>query len=308
MPDLTVVIPAYNEADEIAGTIEAMADASPAGTRIIVVDDGSTDGTFEAVQKLGTTADVIAIAHAGASAARNAGAALAETRFLAFADAHVKPSADWAEPLLAVFDSFREVGAVGPVFYSLEDDADDPAAGAGMALDTWWPIIEMRWLEVPAQPTPVPIITAACQLWERETFAKLGGYDDDFAPIGLEDTELALRAWRSGLTNVATPFARFGHQFKSDWDEHPSVDVIANELRLAVLHWSPARLADALRLIAHWEDFDAWVARAFTPSTLAKRAEYAGNGYRDADEWLALSVTPENWTAETVAAQAVTDA
>src|SRR4030095_15929712 len=55
MADLTIVIPAYNEADAIGPVLTALAEAmASSGIRheIVVVDDGSTDGTGRAAQAL----------------------------------------------------------------------------------------------------------------------------------------------------------------------------------------------------------------------------------------------------------------
>lgn len=49
----TVLIPAYNEAENLAETILAVQEAVPLPRQIIVVDDGSTDNTFEIAQRLG---------------------------------------------------------------------------------------------------------------------------------------------------------------------------------------------------------------------------------------------------------------
>ncbi|HHU33270.1 MAG: glycosyltransferase family 2 protein [Zhaonellaceae bacterium] len=49
---VTVLIPAYNEADNIEKTIKALQDTVPLPRQIIVVDDGSTDATFEIARSL----------------------------------------------------------------------------------------------------------------------------------------------------------------------------------------------------------------------------------------------------------------
>jgi glycosyltransferase involved in cell wall biosynthesis len=55
MPPVAVVIPAYNEADRIAATVTAAA-ALPGVDAVVVVDDGSTDGTWLAARDAGARA------------------------------------------------------------------------------------------------------------------------------------------------------------------------------------------------------------------------------------------------------------
>src|SRR5689334_1206295 len=52
---ITVIIPAYNEAASIADTIESLLNQTHPATEIIVVDDCSTDGTGDVARDLGVT-------------------------------------------------------------------------------------------------------------------------------------------------------------------------------------------------------------------------------------------------------------
>jgi|TARA_Y100000310_G_scaffold313662_1_gene362273 glycosyltransferase involved in cell wall biosynthesis len=302
MPDVTVVIPAFNEAAEIAATVKGYDESLRDDQRIIVVDDCSEDDTATLAQSAG--AEVITLPErSGASAARNAGARLADTEYVLFSDAHIKPPADWFGIMRPVFDAFTKVGAVGPVIYDRDDTPD--TGGAGMALRTWAPVGMVADWFTPTQPIEVPIVTSAAQLWRTKTFWDIGGYDPDFNPIGLEDVEISLRAWRHGYANIATPRTAFGHRFKESWSEHDSTQVIANELRVCVLHWSNDRLAETLKLLADDPRFDELITLAFSPSTLANRARYQnGLGLRDTDAWLAESIPADSWTLDDIRAAA----
>src|SRR3989338_3069018 len=54
LPPMTIIIPAYNEQDTIAATIQSVLDADYPKKQIIVVDDGSKDNTFEVARKFET--------------------------------------------------------------------------------------------------------------------------------------------------------------------------------------------------------------------------------------------------------------
>jgi dolichyl-phosphate beta-glucosyltransferase len=89
---LTVVLPAYNEATRIGSTIERLRDelgevAADGGLQILVVDDGSTDGTAGVAREAGADDVVIHPQNRGKGAAVRTGVLAASGRTIAFTDA-----------------------------------------------------------------------------------------------------------------------------------------------------------------------------------------------------------------------------
>jgi glycosyltransferase involved in cell wall biosynthesis len=89
VPAVSVVIPAFNAERHIAEALGSVRDQTLRDVEVIVVDDGSRDGTLREVQKFAGKMDLIVVAqaNAGASAARNAGIVRARGRYCAFLDA-----------------------------------------------------------------------------------------------------------------------------------------------------------------------------------------------------------------------------
>ncbi|MBB01756.1 MAG: glycosyl transferase [Planctomyces sp.] len=89
MPDapfFSVIIPTYNRKHTIGATLESVARQTFRDFETLVVDDGSSDGTAELVRKQFPWVQVIHQENAGPGAARNRGADIARSKYLAFLD------------------------------------------------------------------------------------------------------------------------------------------------------------------------------------------------------------------------------
>lgn len=106
-PSVAVVIPAFNAAATIRRALASVLGQTQPPTHIVVVDDGSTDDTFDIVARYGPTVTVIRQENAGVSVARNVGVAACDTTWVAFLDA----DDEW---LPAKLERQREVLAAHP--------------------------------------------------------------------------------------------------------------------------------------------------------------------------------------------------
>jgi glycosyltransferase involved in cell wall biosynthesis len=102
-----VVIPAYNAAETISIAIESALNL--VGPRVVVVDDGSRDGTAEIAQRFGV--EVIRQMNAGVSAARATGLERVSSDFVIFLDSDDRLLATW-ESALAVMRNQPSVAVV----------------------------------------------------------------------------------------------------------------------------------------------------------------------------------------------------
>lgn len=113
LPDVSVIIPAYNEAAGIAATVRSMAGSGYQGRlEIIVVDDGSTDDTAAIAESLRYPyVHVITQPNSGKPGALNTGIAAAQSEVLVMVDGDTVFEPDTIERLVAPLRD-RRVGAV----------------------------------------------------------------------------------------------------------------------------------------------------------------------------------------------------
>ena len=87
-PSVTVVIALYNKVGYVKATIDSVLNQSFTNFQLIVVDDGSTDGSAELVKELkDVRLTVVTIKNSGPGVARNVGLAMAESSYVTFIDA-----------------------------------------------------------------------------------------------------------------------------------------------------------------------------------------------------------------------------
>jgi GT2 family glycosyltransferase len=250
VPGVSVVIPSLNEGDLLRRTVDALRASLPPDGEIIVVDDGSTDGSADFLSAPPERVTLVRPPRRlGSAGARNFGAAHAAGRLLVFSDAHVAPQRDWTRTLLAPLEN-PDVGAVMPAMRSLRDPED---YGAEIPVSAQTRGFGMRWSDAglgvawlgckQPQPYPVPLLSAAFLAIRRNLFAAIGGFDPGIALWGSEDAELSLRLWTLGFECLVVPGVEVAHKFRS---AHPYPvgweAVIHNRLRLANIHFSPGRV------------------------------------------------------------------
>jgi glycosyltransferase involved in cell wall biosynthesis len=113
----SIVIPVWNKRDAVAATIASVLDQSWRDFELIIVDDGSTDGSMEAIEHFDDPRiRRIGQANAGAGAARNRGIEESRSDWIAFLDADDLWSPDHLAELDRLRVEYPQAGLIGTAY------------------------------------------------------------------------------------------------------------------------------------------------------------------------------------------------
>ena len=213
-PQVSIVIPVHNQYAVTRRCLAALAYApSRVPFEVIVVDDGSTDGTAEALAA--DTTGVQLVRHAfsrGFNQACCSGAAAARAPFLVLLNNDTEPCARWLEELLFPFSHWQDTGVVGAQLV-LPDGSLQEAGCIVWGDGTPWNYGRTR---NPCEPAyaysrQVDYVSAAALIIRSELWRQVGGFSPEFSPAYYEDTDLAFKVREAGYSVRYAPLARVIH-------------------------------------------------------------------------------------------------
>lgn len=204
MSGVSVIVPTHNRAAVLRDTLDHILKQTAPPLEIIVVDDGSTDETAEAIASYGAAVKGIRIERGKPAATRNAGAAAASGEWLLFTDDDCRVPPNWVEGMLAAA-ARRGADAVcgGIEAFSLETTAER-YQHYRMKL-----IFGDRAKDVAACPLVNFLI-------RRDVFAASGGLDESLDFV-LEDWEFGYRLRKLGHRIAYDPAVAVAHRYQRDW-------------------------------------------------------------------------------------------
>lgn len=128
MAFLSVIVPVYNVKDYLTRCIDSLVcDCSSEDCEVIVVDDGSTDGSGELANHLADKYDIVSVLHkpnGGLSDARNFGVAQASGEYVFYIDSDDYIEKDGLKTLIQVARQDNSDVVIGNFYYQYSDHAD----------------------------------------------------------------------------------------------------------------------------------------------------------------------------------------
>jgi glycosyltransferase involved in cell wall biosynthesis len=147
-PAVSVIIPAYNRQGYILETLESVWVQTCPDFEVLVVDDGSTDGTRELLEPYAQAGRLRYFyqANQGASAARNSGIRLARGRYLAFLDSDDLSLPERLKKQAAYLDAHPEIGLVHAHYVKFDESGADLGRRDPSWFSGWiYPQILLEW-------------------------------------------------------------------------------------------------------------------------------------------------------------------
>ena len=197
-PRISVVLACYNGSATIGQSLEHLTRLDYPNYEVIVVDDGSTDGTGDIARAHGVR--VIRIEQKGLSAARNTGMQAATGEIVTYIDDDAYPDPDWLHYLAHTFMSTPFSGVGGPNL-TPEDDSEK-AACIG---------------EVPGNPNHVLITDTVAEhipgvnmSFRKSCLEEIGGFDPRYRTAG-DDVDICWRLQQHGCLIGFNPAAVVWH-------------------------------------------------------------------------------------------------
>jgi GT2 family glycosyltransferase len=218
-PVVAVVVPTHDRATLVAGLLKALAaqTLSPLSFEVVLACDGCTDDTAEAAMRLvepgaaaeGLLLTVVEQTRSGAAAARNRGMGATTAPIVVFLDDDMLPDPGC---LAAHVRAHREhPGAL--VLGAMPVHAGSPRSFLTEGLSRWAARRHERLSR--AAPSFGDVLTGHLSV-ARDTFGKVGGFDQDFTAggtFGGEDIEFGWRAVKAGVPLVYAPDAVAGQVY-----------------------------------------------------------------------------------------------
>lgn len=183
---VTVIIPAYNAGRTIADTLRSLEKQNFRDFEVIVVDDGSSDNTAEAVKKF-PKVRLLGEKNAGPAAARNYGAREAKGDILVFTDSDCVASPDWLSQMVLPFEDRNIVGVQGRY----------KSKQRGIVARFIQLEIEKRY-EKMAKQKYIDFIGSYSAAYRKNVFLEASGFDESFRIASGEDTELSYKISKAG--------------------------------------------------------------------------------------------------------------
>lgn len=208
---LSVVIPNWNGREELAACLSALREQTVPDIEIIVVDNGSTDGSVEFVREHHPEAIALPLSvNMGFAWSVNLGIEASHGEFVALLNNDAIADPRWAEEMLAAMDH-ADIAA------SLMLRRDDPEVvdSAGEFFSRWGLPYRHRRGERAADVSSeeYPEIFAAsggASIYRRTVLAHIGVFDPQYFAY-LEDVDIGFRARLAGYRIVLAPRARVLH-------------------------------------------------------------------------------------------------
>jgi GT2 family glycosyltransferase len=213
-PTVTVVIPVYQDLEMTLACLRSLADARPAGVRpeYVLVDDASPEKLGAKLHGIPGLTVLRNGENLGFLRTCNRAARLSNADYLVFLNNDTLVTEGWLDELVATAERDPQTGVVGAKLI-YPDGTLQEAGGLIWRDASGWNVGRGERADDPRYQfvRDVDYCSGAALLVRRSLFARLGGFDELFAPAYFEDSDLCFAARRAGFRVVYQPRAVVVH-------------------------------------------------------------------------------------------------
>jgi len=230
----SIIVPVRNGEQVIATCLQALRcqDLPAPDYEVIVVDDGSTDGTAEVVRGF-PEVRLLQQPARGPAAARNHGVAEAQGEWILFTDADCAPHPGWAGALLRAAE---ESGAAGGKGVYATRQRSLVARFVQVEYET-------RYRRT-ARRASIDFVDTYSAVYQRAVLEEVGGFNERLPGTSLEDQELSFRVAARGNRLVFVPDAVVDHLHVSTVGAYARKKFGIGYWKVAVLAAHPSKALD----------------------------------------------------------------
>ncbi len=255
----SIVIPNWNGRDlleKYLPSVVAAAGRCP-GSEVIVVDNGSTDGSAQFLREKFPSVRLLALKkNLGFGGGSNQGFKAAVNDIVVLLNSDMRVDPGFLQPLLAEFKDDRIFAVSCQIFFS---DPDKKREETGLT-EGWW---RQGFLRVGHRIDPEVRQAYPCFYggggscaFDRKKFLELGGFDELLAPFYLEDTDLGYMAWKRGWKVLYQPASIVYHEHRGTIGRRFSEAYIQSVLKKNFILFAWKNIHEWRRLGEHF--FFAW--------------------------------------------------
>lgn len=250
-----IVIPNWNGRDlleKYLPSVVAAANRVP-GSEVIVVDNGSTDGSADVIRENFPQVRLVPLsANLGFGGGSNAGFLAAKHDVVVLLNSDMRVENNFLQPLLDGFTDENVFSVSCQIFFS---DPAKPREESGLT-EFWWErgSLRVRHRIDPAMQEIYPCAYGgggSCA-YDRRKFFELGGFDELLAPFYLEDTDLGYMAWKRGWKNLYQPASVVYHEHRGTIGKRFSEAYIQGVLKKNFLLFTWKNVHEWRRLLSHF--------------------------------------------------------
>lgn len=208
-PRVSIIIPTYNKTGYLLNCLKSIALNTKSFNgryEVIVVDNGSTDPTFEVISRIEGIQVVRLDDNKGFVEACNTGANVAQGKYLVFLNNDVIVTPDWLDALMLTIETGPELGAVGAKLVYPSGQLQE----AGCIVWSNGMCHNYGRGDNPSRPEynyrrEVDYCSASCLLVRHDLFKRIGGFDRRYSPGYYEDVDLCFSIRKEGKNVIYQP-------------------------------------------------------------------------------------------------------